>query len=122
MPKPKFDRTWFGGVSVDGKEHYDVIVVGEKVLDREDIVPGWFEGRTHHIVYEHELKKLLEERPEVIIIGSGQDGVLRVPAEVEEAVRKKGIGLVVLETPEAIKEYNRLSATKRVNALIHTTC
>lgn len=118
----RFDRTWFGGVSVDGKEHDDVLIVGEKVLDRDDIVPGWFEGRSHHTVYDHELKKLLEGNPEVIVIGNGQDEVLRVPAEVEQAIRKKGIELVVLETPKAIEEYNRLSKTKRVNALIHTTC
>jgi hypothetical protein len=118
----RFDSTWFGGVSINGKRYRDVLIVKGDIIDRENIIPGWFEGRSHHTIYKHELEKLLEGDPEIIIIGNGQDGVLRVPADVEEAIKKKGIQLIVLETPEAIEEYNRLAEKKKVNALIHTTC
>lgn len=122
MPKPIFDRTWFGGVSIDNTTHHDVLVVGEKVIDRDSFMPGWFDDHPHHAVYEHELDKLFEENPQIIIIGSGQNGVLIVPEDVKYMIKKQKIKLIVLETPEAIDEYNKLSKTKRVNALIHTTC
>ena len=118
----RFDKTWFGGASIDGKEYGDVLVVAGKIIDREELVPGWFDDHAHHTVYEHELKELMSGDPETIIIGDGQSSVLKVPKEISEAIEKKGIELIVLETPEAIEEYNRLSKAKRVNALIHTTC
>jgi hypothetical protein len=122
MPKPIFDRTWFGGVSIDNTTHHDVLVVGENIIDRDNLIPGWFDNHPHHAVYDHELDTLFEEKPQIIIIGSGQSGVLIVPEDVKYRIKKQKIKLIVLETPEAIDEYNKLSKTKRVNALIHTTC
>jgi len=120
----RFDKTFFGAVVVDGKTHMDVLVVRDKIVDRETLVKGWFEEHkhSHHTVYEHELRRLLEEKPEVIIIGNGQSSVLKVPQSVVKEIRQRNIELIVLETPKAIEEYNELSKIKRVNALIHTTC
>ncbi|MEM2974142.1 MAG: MTH938/NDUFAF3 family protein [Candidatus Micrarchaeia archaeon] len=117
-----FDKTWFGAVMVDGRTYRDILVIGGKVIERELFRPGWFDDHSHHTVYDHELKELLMGNPEVIIIGSGQSGVLQVPDEVKRVIEKKGIELIVVETQRAIEEYNKLSKAKRVNALIHTTC
>lgn len=113
----RFDRTWFGSVAIGGKIWKDVIVVGEEVIDRYYL--GDIES---HTISKKELDKLLEGKPEVIIIGTGQSGVLEVPKEIVRAIRQRSIELIVMETPDAIQEYNELSKTKRVNALIHTTC
>ena len=117
-----FDKTWFGGVIIDGTEFCDVLVIGNEVIDRESIVPGWFDDNSHHTVYGHELKELLKGNPEVIIIGNGQSSVLRVPKEITTEIEKRKIELIVLETTKAVEEYNKLAKKKRVNALIHTTC
>lgn len=117
-----FDKTWFGGVSIDGKKYKDILVVGSRILEREKLKEDWFIFHSHHTIYIHELEELLKENPEVIIVGNGQSGVLEVPAEIKKKIEDRGIKLIVLETPAAIEEYNKLSKTKRVNALIHTTC
>jgi hypothetical protein len=117
-----FDRTRFGAVTIDGKDYKDVLVIEGKIIDRETMVPGWFDQHTHHTVHKHELEKILEGRPEVIIIGNGQSSVLEVSLEVDKQIKQRKIELIVLETPRAIEEYNKISKTKRVNALIHTTC
>ena len=117
-----FDRTRFGAVTIDGKDYNDILVIEGKIIDRESMVPGWFEDHSHHTVHDHELKELFRGDPEVIIIGDGQSDVLEVPIKIAEAIKKKGIELIVLKTPEAIEEFNKISKTKRVNALIHTTC
>lgn len=114
---PKFDRTWFGAVVVDGKQYRDVLVVGKEVIDRGKW--GFFDT---HSVSERELNELLRGSPEIIIIGSGQSGVLEVDPIIEKKIKEVGIQLIILETPQAIEEYNKISKTKRTNALIHTTC
>ncbi len=113
----KINKTWFGGVEIDGKRYRDVLIIGDEIVDRGKW--GYFDT---HTISERELEELLRGDPEVIIIGSGQSGVLEVPTEVEEKIKNKGIELIVLETPEAIEKYNELSKKKKVNALIHTTC
>ena len=117
-----FDKTWFGTVMIDGKVHKDVLVVGDAVRDREDMKLGWFDSNSHHSVYEHELSKLLEGKPEVIIIGDGYSNVLEVPIRIVNEIRQRKIELIVLDTPKAVEEYNKLSKTRKVNALIHSTC
>ena len=113
----KFDRTWFGGVSVDGKNYRDILVIGNEIIDRGKW--GWFDT---HIISERELNELLRENPEVIIIGNGIYGALKVPISVEEKIKRKRIELIVEKTQKAIEVYNELSKKKRVNILIHTTC
>ena len=54
------------------------------------------------------------------LAGAGTYGIGKIVGS--EAIKKKGIELIVLKTQEAIEEFNELSKTKRVNALIHTTC
>jgi hypothetical protein len=117
-----FDKTWFGAVMADGHTYKDIIVANGKIIDRETIKPGWFEDHSHHTIHDHELKELFMGDPEVIIIGDGQSDVLEVPIKVAEIIKKKEIELIVLNTPKAIEEFNKISKTKKVNALIHTTC
>jgi hypothetical protein len=117
-----FDKTWFGTVMIDGKTHKDVLVIGSNIIDRENMKPGWFDSNSHHSVYDHELSKLLEGKPEAIIIGDGYSNVLEVPIRVANEIKQRKIELIVLDTPKAIEEYNKLSKSKRVNALIHSTC
>jgi len=107
---------------IDGNTYKDVLVIGNKIIEREKIIPKWFESRSHHTIYKHELEKLLEGKPEVIIIGDGQSNVLEVPLEIDKQIRQKKIELIVLNTSKAIEKYNEISKLKRVNALIHTTC
>jgi hypothetical protein len=117
-----FDKTWFGTMMIDGHTYRDVFVIEGKVIERELLKPGWFENHSHHSVYDHELRFLLEGKPEVIIIGDGYSNVLEVTIKMVEEIKKKGIDLIVIDTPKAVEEYNKLSKSKRVNALIHATC
>jgi len=99
-----------------------VIIVKEEVRERDDKSLRKLFGTTHQIG-EWEVKELLSENPEVIIIGTGQAGVLRVPEETREELERSKAEVRILLTQRAVPEFNRLvSQGKRVNALIHTTC
>jgi hypothetical protein len=116
----KINKVFWGGVKVDGQDYHQVIIYGGKVEERDrDKLESIF-GTTHRIG-EWEIRKLKEGSPEVIMVASGFDGVLKVS---DEDKKKFGeVDLRVLKSEEAIREYNRLvEEGKKVNILVHTTC
>jgi len=69
-----------------------------------------------------DLKEVFQERPEVLIVGTGYSGLMRVPNEVSDYVKTIGIELIVQSTKEACKTFNRLVQSRRVVAALHLTC
>lgn len=117
-----FERTVFGSVTVDGQKYSDVLVVSGKIESREREKLEEIFG-TSHMVAPAEISKLTSGKPDIVLIGSGQSGVLKVSDIVKNQIEKAGSKLLVLETPEAIYKYNELvKEGKKVNALIHVTC
>ncbi len=73
-----------------------------------------------HLVTLAEVRDLLEEGAEVLVIGTGYDEMVKVEPRVLESPK---IPVKVCATPKAIEEFNALkSQGKRVAAIIHTSC
>lgn len=119
---PYIDSTKFGSVNIDGKKYSQVLIIGDEVVEREYEKLKKLFG-TSHKVGDWEIKKLLEKNnPEIIIIGTGQQGCLD-PDNIIEAAKKFNIEIISDITPKAIQVYNKeINKGGRVNALIHTTC
>lgn len=118
----KFDSTKFGSVTVNGQEYKDILVIGGEIIPR-DLDMLHREYGTGHVVSPEELDQLLSGGPDVLVIGTGQYGALKIEEDVREKIKKAGASLVLTTTPQAIREYNRLAGEeKKVNALIHVTC
>ncbi len=119
---PYINSTEFGSITIDGKKYDQVLIIDGKVSEREysklkDI------HKTSHQVGEWELKQLLEGKPEAIVIGTGQDGVLKVDENTKRVIKENNIEIFIEKTPDAIITYNTLIKDGgKVNALIHTTC
>ena len=118
----KINSTDFGSIIIDDKKYNQVLIIGEKVEEREyDKLKDFF--GTSHKIGDWEVNELLRDNPEIILIGTGQNGMLAVDTKVIETISKKGIELIIEKTPEVIITYNKkIQEGKRVNALIHTTC
>jgi len=117
-----FNRTTFGSVVIGGEKYRDVLVIEGQVEPREREKLEELFG-TSHLVAPVEVSKLISGQPEIVLIGNGQHGALRVSEEVKKQIEKEGIKLVVLKTPQAILQYNKwIKEGKKVNALIHVTC
>jgi len=69
-----------------------------------------------------DLKEVLRERPDVLIVGTGYSGLMRVPNEVSDYVKTMEIELIAQSTKEACKTFNRLVQSRRVVAALHLTC
>ncbi|MGB9707066.1 MAG: MTH938/NDUFAF3 family protein [Microgenomates group bacterium] len=119
---PKIESVSWGKVKIDGREYHQVLIVGDKVFERDKPKLEELFGTTHQIGdWEEEL--LLSQNPEIILIATGWSGVLKVTENLKFKIENLGIELKTVLTPKIVSEYNRLVAEgKKVNALIHTTC
>jgi len=118
---PYINSTQFGSITIDGKKYGQVLIVGDSVYERDYDKLNQIFGTSHRIG-DWEIKQLLENGPDVVIIGTGQSGAMEVGKEVEK-IKSKGIEVIAEITPKAIESYNqKIKQDKKINALIHTTC
>lgn len=109
----------FGVMVIRGKRYTsDVIVFPEKVID------GWWR-REGHRIYVEDLREIFSHTPlpEVLVVGTGYSGLVKVMPEVENALKARGIKLIVQSTGEAYKTFNQLLRSSRLVAgAFHLTC
>ena len=107
----------FGSVDVDGRTYTGDIII----LPDGRIVENWWRREGHRLCLD-DIKQVLESNPEVVVVGTGASGMMKVTAEVEEALRKRGIELIVENTARACSTYNTISQVRRTALAIHLTC
>jgi hypothetical protein len=106
----------FGRVTVAGREYRsDVIILPGRVLD------SWWRKEGHCLCLQ-DLEEALRCRPEALVIGQGKPGLMKVPPELAEELRSRGIEVFVAPTERAVPEYNRLCGLKKTVAALHLTC
>jgi len=106
----------FGRIIVNGKEYTrDLIIYPEKIYS------NWWRKEGHKLHIE-DIKEVLDYGPEILIVGTGYSGLMKVPKEVKEKIEEKGIRLIVQKTKEACETYNRLFKKHKTVAALHLTC
>jgi len=75
-----------------------------------------------HLLRPGDLKEILKEPPETIIIGSGTYSAMKVPGELIEYLQAKGIKLIVQPTPRACRTFNKLRKKRNIVAALHLSC
>jgi hypothetical protein len=106
----------FGEITIDGKTYTsDVIIYKDRVDDNWRRIEG-------HRLSLSDVIQILSRKPEILIIGTGADGVMSVPEKVKAEIEARGVKVIVLKTGEACEKYNELSPIKNVIAALHLTC
>jgi hypothetical protein len=118
------EKYHFGLITIDGKiyEHDVEVRPAGQVL-------AWQRERSH-IIDANDIKRAVEEKPAILIIGTGEAGVAQVTEEARRAIERQGIKLIIENTGQAVKTFNvvneaaREQAEKRNKAigLFHLTC
>ena len=106
----------FGRIVVDGKEYISDVIIYPDHVDG-----NWWRKEGHRLQVV-DIEKAIEEKPEILIVGTGASGLMEVPKEVESCLISKGIKLVVDKTKNACDAYNRLSPSGKTIAALHLTC
>ena len=106
----------FGHIVIDGKEY-----TSDLKLFPDGVKNNWWRQSGHELSKE-DIYDILAKPPEVLIIGTGSAGVLKVPEDVQKYIEDTGTELIIQRTGEACKTYNKLKDVKIVVAALHLTC
>ena len=84
----------------------------------------WRKTGTRHSpgVQAADLADLVATKPDLVILSRGVDLVLQVPQATIDFARSHAATVLVLQSEQAVAEYNRRITSERVVALIHSTC
>lgn len=106
----------FGKIVINGKMYTsDIILYPNRVDD------NWWRI-TGHLLQKEDLKDIIHFNPDVLIVGTGADGLMKVPDETKEFVESKGIQLIIEGTKKASEIYNKLKDKHKIVAAFHLTC
>lgn len=107
----------FGSMTVMGENHRNDLKIIEK-----QIVGNWWR-REGHAVYAEDIDDILYSGVEMLVVGTGAYGSMRVTEEAALAIKGRGIQMVAVPTKEAVTLFNTLLGQgKRVAGAFHLTC
>lgn len=117
----KIDELTFGSIVVEGKKYRrDILIFTDGMIKKRK---GGFLMFGSHKIKRQELEELTQSQPEIIVVGTGTDGVATMTPETESWVKEKNLNLLVKPSYDAVARLNELvEQKKKVAALIHITC
>ena len=107
------DSYAFGRMDADGQTYTsDLIIFPDRVKD------SWWRKTGHSLCLE-DIKDVLGEKPEALVVGTGFYGIMSVEEEVKSKAQSEGIELIVAKTKDAVKSFNELASKKRTVGAFH---
>jgi hypothetical protein len=119
--KPTIEETSFGSITVGGERvgHDIIIRLDGAVKKRNKMLSKRVYGTSHRISLA-EAQHVFDEGAELLIIGTGQHGLVRLVVQAQEFFDEQGCQVRLLPTPKAIDAWNQ--AEGKVIGLFHVTC
>jgi hypothetical protein len=113
----RIDSYRFGEMLVNGQSFTSDLIIYDDHVDDQ----WWRENG--HTVLEQDLDEIVNAHPEVLVVGRGKLGAMKIPQSTLDAVEEAGIQVVHARTAEAIEVFNQISSTgKNVVGAFHLTC
>jgi len=117
----KINEFNFGFIMVDEKQYdHDIVILPDGSVHERS--PG--KGRLgSHTISRTEIEALAHDQPDIILIGTGVQGMARLARDAEHYAYAPDLNLTLLPSPEIVKKYNQhIEDGEKVAALIHLTC
>ena len=116
MAVSSIDSYQFGLIVINGKNYTsDVIIFSDRVKD------SWWR-KTRHELCLKDIAEVMTENPEVLVVGTGESGLMQVLPEVEQAAQAQDIKVIRQTTDKACQTYNQLCRSQKAVAALHLTC
>ena len=113
--------TGFGWVKYkDNIYEHDILILADGTMRPRNEQELKRKFGTMHAVDVEEIKFLAQENPEIIVIGTGQSGEVRLTQGARDYIKKTGLRVMEGLSPKACKYFDSLEGKKA--ALIHVTC
>lgn len=101
---------------ISGKTYTtDLIIFPDRIFS------SWWRKTGHNLSLE-DIRDILDEDFDVLIIGTGSLGLMKVGEEIIRKIESRGASLIIHKTKKAAAEFNRISIQKKVIAAFHLTC
>lgn len=113
----RIEKYNFGEIIIERKKYIrDLIIFPERIKE------NWWRKEGHSLCME-DLKEIIDYKPEVLIVGTGYAGVMKVSQKLIEELEKMGIKVIVKTTKEAVRLFNEyMRENKKVVCALHLTC
>ena len=104
-------------MTVDGKNyHQDLKII------RGQVKGNWWRKQGHRLDTE-DISDIISAKPEMLVIGTGYAGNMRILESVRSALEEHNVGVVAEETAKAVSVFNRFAGEgKDVAGAFHLTC
>jgi hypothetical protein len=111
------DSYQFGKIVINGIAYdSDCLIYGDSVH------ANWWRKQGHLLAVE-DLQRILAAGPEVLVVGCGASGLMKISEDAESILQREGIELIALDTHKAVKKFNALAENdENVAAALHLTC
>ena len=106
----------FGEIKISGKNYHSDVIVYPDHIDSK-----WWRKQGHSLDIE-DIQEVIDAKPDIIIVGTGQPGMMQVPEKTLARIKELKIEAIVMPTEQACKEFNRMASEKKVIACLHLTC
>ncbi len=107
----------FGEMVVSGRAYRrDLKIIEGKVR------PEWWR-KEGHLLQPEDLEDVWAARPEILVVGTGASGVMRVDPRTVARAQELGITLEAYPTEKAVRRFNELLREgRKVAGAFHLTC
>ena len=114
---PKIETSSFGLIVIDGKQYTSDLMI----FPDGRVKDGWWRKSGHGLEMD-DIRDLLASSPEVLVVGTGVNGLMKPAAGLAEALAENGTELIPLPNEAAVALFNELAPGKKVAACFHLTC
>ena len=111
------DSYRFGEMLVNGRSYNsDLIIFNDRIEDQ------WWRENGHMVMLQ-DLNDVISADPDVLVVGRGKLGAMKIPEETADAIEGAGIQLVDARTEEAVEVFNQIANTGKAGVgAFHLTC
>lgn len=114
---PYIDSYSFGRITIDGRSYTSDVLITHRGVDST-----WWRVEGHRLQPE-DLETVVATRPAILVIGTGNTGLMKVPQATRDWLAAQGIQVFVETTASACQRYNELAKSGAdVAAALHLTC
>lgn len=103
----RIDSYSFGNMVIDGRAYTSDLII----YPDGRIQDSWWREAGHSLCM-NDIADLVASKPEIIIAGTGANGLLTPEPELEDLLCQKGIEFRVLPTDQAVTLYNDTCGTR----------
>ena len=112
------DSYSFGRIRVDGIDYTEDVI-----MLRGEVRSPWWRSAGGHIYAPTDLEEVVATAPEIVILGTGYFGRVKILDETRTVLADVDSEVIVEKTSRAVEIFNQLAAEDRdVAAALHLTC